>query len=105
MRKAAESSVCACTCRLPYSTRCGGRVEVGMDLAEFDYHLPQELIAQDPLPDRACSPMLVVHREEGRWEDRQFREFPSFLLAGDCLVLNDSRVFPARLFGQRAGVR
>ncbi len=76
-----------------------------MDLAEFDYHLPDELIAQEPLADRAASRMLVVHRAEGRWEDREFRDFPQFLGAGDCLVLNDSRVFPARLFGRRAGVR
>ena len=48
--------------------------------------------------------MLVVYRQEGRWEDRQFREFPEFLGPGDCLVLNDSRVFPARLFGHRVGV-
>src|SRR5215831_6302809 len=76
-----------------------------MELAEFDYHLPDESIAQQPLADRAASRMLVVYRRERRWEDRQFREFPSFLQAGDCLVLNDSRVFPARLFGHRAGVR
>lgn len=75
-----------------------------MQLAEFDYHLPDELIAQEALPDRAASRMLVVYRDEGRWEDRQFREFPEFLRAGDCLVLNDSRVFPARLYGHRAGV-
>jgi S-adenosylmethionine:tRNA ribosyltransferase-isomerase len=73
-------------------------------LAEFDYHLPDERIAQEALPDRAASRMLVVYRDEGRWEDRQFREFPEFLRAGDCLVLNDSRVFPARLYGHRAGV-
>lgn len=48
--------------------------------------------------------MMVVYRAEGRWEDRTFRDFPSFLRAGDCLVLNDSRVFPARLFGHRAGI-
>ena len=76
-----------------------------MELAEFDYHLPEELIAQEPLADRAASRMLVLHRAESRWEDRQFREFPSFLDPGDCLVLNDSRVFPARLLGHRAGVR
>jgi len=76
-----------------------------MDLADFDFHLPEELIAQQALADRAASRMLVVYRDEGRWEDRQFREFPAFLRAGDCLVLNDSRVFPARLFGHRAGVR
>jgi len=75
-----------------------------MELAEFDYHLPEELIAQQALADRAASRMLVVYRSEGRWEDRSFRDFPSFLRAGDCLVLNDSRVFPARLFGYRAGV-
>ncbi|MBZ5617186.1 MAG: tRNA preQ1(34) S-adenosylmethionine ribosyltransferase-isomerase QueA [Acidobacteriia bacterium] len=76
-----------------------------MDLADFDYHLPEELIAQHPLADRAASRMLVLYRTERRWEDRGFREFPSFLRPGDCLVLNDSRVFPARLLGHRAGVR
>jgi S-adenosylmethionine:tRNA ribosyltransferase-isomerase len=76
-----------------------------MDLAAFDYHLPAELIAQEPLADRAGSRMLVVYRSEQRFEDRTFREFPSFLGPGDCLVLNDSRVFPARLLGHRAGVR
>ena len=75
-----------------------------MDLSAFDYDLPDELIAQEPLADRAGSRMLVVHRAEGRWEDRTFREFPSFLGPGDCLVLNDSRVFPARLFATRQGV-
>ena len=75
-----------------------------MDLAEFDYALPEELIAQAPLADRAASRMLVIDRARGAWEDRQFRELPAFLGPGDCLVLNDSRVFPARLFGHRAGV-
>ncbi|HLK67965.1 MAG TPA: tRNA preQ1(34) S-adenosylmethionine ribosyltransferase-isomerase QueA [Bryobacteraceae bacterium] len=76
-----------------------------MNLADFDYHLPEELIAQEPLAERSASRMLVLYRAEGRWEDRQFREFPSFLHRGDCLVLNDSRVFPARLLGHREGVR
>lgn len=75
-----------------------------MDLAAFDYDLPEELIAQEPLADRAASRMLVIHRDEQRWEDRRFRDFPEFLNSGDCLVLNDSRVFPARLLGHRAGV-
>lgn len=75
-----------------------------IDLSEFDYQLPDELIAQAPLADRAASRMLVLHRGEQRWEDRTFRDFPRFLAAGDCLVLNDSRVFPARLYGHRAGV-
>jgi S-adenosylmethionine:tRNA ribosyltransferase-isomerase len=74
-----------------------------MQLADFDYHLPEERIAQEALADRAASRMLVVHREEGRWEDRGFRDLPEYLHPGDCLVVNDSRVFPARLFGRRAG--
>ncbi|HUP03613.1 MAG TPA: tRNA preQ1(34) S-adenosylmethionine ribosyltransferase-isomerase QueA [Bryobacteraceae bacterium] len=76
-----------------------------MDLAEFDYHLPEELIAQTPPEDRAGARMLVVDRATGRWEDRRFRDLPAFLRPGDCLALNDSRVFPARLFGHRAGER
>jgi S-adenosylmethionine:tRNA ribosyltransferase-isomerase len=74
-----------------------------MRIEDFDYQLPAELIAQEALADRAASRMLVVDRASGRWEDRAFREFPSYLRAGDCLVLNDSRVFPARLFGNRKG--
>lgn len=74
-----------------------------MDLAEFHYDLPEERIAQQPLADRAASRMLVVYSSEGRWEDRLFREFPSFLQPHDCLVLNDSKVLPARLHGHREG--
>src|ERR1700689_1934439 len=72
-----------------------------MELAEFDYALPAELIAQAPLPDRSASRMLVVDRAGQSWEDRRFRDLPGFLGPGDCLVLNDSRVFPARLYGRR----
>jgi S-adenosylmethionine:tRNA ribosyltransferase-isomerase len=72
-------------------------------LSEFDYHLPEELIAQEPLADRAASRMLVVDRKTGTWQDRSFCEFPSFLGPGDCLVLNDSRVLPSRLYGHREG--
>ncbi|MCW5982125.1 MAG: tRNA preQ1(34) S-adenosylmethionine ribosyltransferase-isomerase QueA [Bryobacteraceae bacterium] len=75
-----------------------------MRLAEFDYQLPEELIAQQPLADRAASRMLVLYREQKRWEDRLFRDLPSFLSEGDCLVLNDSKVFPSRLFGRRMGI-
>jgi len=75
------------------------------DLAEFDYDLPDEQIAQEPLEDRAASRMLVVDRASGRWQDRAFRDLPEFLGPGDCLVLNDSRVFPARLYGHRTGWR
>ena len=74
-----------------------------MLLSGFDYYLPEELIAQEPLADRAASRMLVVDRKAGTFEDRTFREFPSFLRPDDCLVLNDSRVFPSRLYGHREG--
>lgn len=74
-----------------------------MDLSQFHYHLPASSIAQQPLPDRAGSRMLVLYRAEQRWEDRTFREFPRFLQRGDCLVLNDSKVFPSRLYGRRVG--
>ena len=72
-------------------------------LSDFDYHLPEELIAQQPLADRAGARMLVVDRKTGTWQDRAFHDFPSFLHPGDCLVLNDSRVFPSRLYGHREG--
>jgi S-adenosylmethionine:tRNA ribosyltransferase-isomerase len=73
-----------------------------LDLSPFDYHLPESSIAQEPLHDRAGSRMLVLYREEQRWEDRTFRDFPAFLNPGDCIVLNDSKVLPSRLIGQRA---
>jgi S-adenosylmethionine:tRNA ribosyltransferase-isomerase len=72
-----------------------------MKLSDFDYELPEELIAQAPPEERDAARMLVVHRSEQRLEDRRFRELPSFLRAGDSLVLNDSRVLPSRLFGRR----
>ena len=72
-----------------------------MLLSDFDYHLPEDLIAQQPLEDRAGSRMLLVDRRSGAFEDRMFRDFPSLLHPGDCLVLNDSRVFPSRLYGRR----
>jgi len=75
-----------------------------LDLSQFDYRLPPESIAQEPLADRAASRLLVLRLREQRWEDRIFRDFPEFLRPGDCLVLNDSKVFPSRLFGRRSGV-
>jgi S-adenosylmethionine:tRNA ribosyltransferase-isomerase len=72
-----------------------------MRVADFDFELPPEQIAQEPLEDRAASRMLVLHRSEGRWEDRAFRNLPRYLAAGDCLVLNDSRVFASRLYATR----
>ncbi len=72
-----------------------------MLVSDFDYHLPEELIAQQPLPDRDGARMLVVDRATGTWENRMFRDFPSYVREDDCLVLNDSRVFPSRLYGRR----
>ncbi|MGA2211870.1 MAG: S-adenosylmethionine:tRNA ribosyltransferase-isomerase, partial [Bryobacteraceae bacterium] len=74
-----------------------------MDLSLFHYHLPPSSIAQQPLEDRAGSRMLVLYRGDQRWEDRAFREVAQFLQRGDCLVLNDSKVFPSRLYGRRVG--
>jgi S-adenosylmethionine:tRNA ribosyltransferase-isomerase len=65
---------------------------------DFDYHLPEELIAARPLAERSASRMLVIHRESGRIEHRMFRDFPEFLRADDLLVLNDTKVIPARVF-------
>ena len=74
-----------------------------MNPDEFDYELPEELIAQRPPDRREDARMLVLHRIEQRWEDRRFVEFPGYLGAGDCVVLNDSRVIPSRLLGRRRG--
>jgi S-adenosylmethionine:tRNA ribosyltransferase-isomerase len=65
---------------------------------DFDYHLPGELIAARPLAERAASRMLVVHRDSGEVEHRMFRDFPDYLRPDDLLVLNDTKVIPARLF-------
>ncbi|MFZ9935442.1 MAG: tRNA preQ1(34) S-adenosylmethionine ribosyltransferase-isomerase QueA [Luteolibacter sp.] len=65
---------------------------------DYDYHLPEQLIASRPLADRAASRMMVVHRAEGRIEHRMFRGFPQLVQADDLLVLNDTRVIPARFF-------
>ncbi|MFL6373187.1 MAG: tRNA preQ1(34) S-adenosylmethionine ribosyltransferase-isomerase QueA [Pyrinomonadaceae bacterium] len=71
-----------------------------MLISEFDYELPDELIAQEPLAERSASRMLVVDRRAGEFSDHAFSEFPSFLRKGDLLVLNNTRVFPARLIGK-----
>lgn len=73
-----------------------------MRVADFDYDLPPALIAQEPTPDRPASRMLVVERASGHCALRQFIDFPSYLKAGDCLVVNNTRVLPCRLFGTRA---
>jgi len=71
---------------------------------DFNYILPPEQIAQQPLQDRAASRMLVVDRGNGNLRDSWFRSFPDVLRPGDLLVLNDTRVLPARLFARRAGI-
>jgi len=73
-------------------------------VSDFDYDLPEDRIAQRPLADRAGSRMLTLARATGDFRDRMFRDFPSLLREGDVLVLNNSRVIPARLFGHRAGL-
>ena len=75
-----------------------------MLVSDFDYHLPEFLIAQEPLADRAASRMLTLDRRTGIFADHLFRDFPSLLQPGDLLVLNDSRVIPARLYAHRAGL-
>ncbi len=76
-----------------------------MLVSEFHFHLPDELIAQEPLAARDASRMLRVERATGRWSDCAFREFPDLLRPGDLVVFNNTRVFPARLYGRRAGAR
>ncbi|MEP6741062.1 MAG: tRNA preQ1(34) S-adenosylmethionine ribosyltransferase-isomerase QueA [bacterium] len=72
-----------------------------MHISEFDYQLPDELIAQQPLEQRDASRMLVVNRNTQTWTESNFAAFPSLVRAGDVIVINNTRVFPARLLGQR----
>lgn len=74
-----------------------------MKTSDFYFDLPEELIAQEPLADRASSRLLVVDKETENVEHRHFRDIREYLRAGDCLVINDTRVLPARLFGERVG--
>jgi S-adenosylmethionine:tRNA ribosyltransferase-isomerase len=88
-----------------------------MLVSDFHYDLPPQSIAQEPLPDRAGSRLLHLNRQElgqgglgqslpgQSWKDRSFRDFPALLRSDDLLVLNNTRVFPARLFGHRSGER
>src|SRR5271156_2254331 len=81
-----------------------------MLVPDFHYDLPPERIAQEPLADRSGSRLLHLKRQSGNWqgqtwEDRGFREFPALLRSDDLLVLNNTRVFPARLYGHRSGQR
>ncbi|MDX2180442.1 MAG: tRNA preQ1(34) S-adenosylmethionine ribosyltransferase-isomerase QueA [Bryobacteraceae bacterium] len=74
-----------------------------MKVSEFTYALPPDSIAQEPLAERDGSRMLVLDRAKGEWLDRRFRDLPEHLAPGDCLVVNDTRVRPSRLYGRRAG--
>ena len=70
-----------------------------MNVTDFNFELPEELIAQDPLEDRSASRLLVLDKNTGEIEHRGFRDIISYLKKGDCLVINDTKVIPARLFG------
>ena len=72
-----------------------------MKTSDFYYDLPKELIAQDPLEDRSSSRLLVLGKEDGSIEHRHFRDILTYLKPGDCLVLNNTRVIPARLYGKK----
>lgn len=72
-----------------------------MKKSDFHFDLPPELIAQAPLPDRSDSRLLLVPPGDAPFQDRQFRELPDLLQAGDLLIFNDTRVIPARLYGQK----
>lgn len=72
-----------------------------MDVKDFDYELPEELIAQDPLEDRSSSRLMVLDRKTGDVEHRHFRDILDYLNPGDCLVINNTKVIPARLYGAK----
>lgn len=72
-----------------------------MDVKDFDYELPEELIAQDPLKDRSASRLMVLGRKSGMVEHRKFTDILEYLNPGDCLVINNTKVIPARLFGTK----
>lgn len=74
-----------------------------MKTSDFYYDLPEELIAQDPLEDRSSSRLLVLNKETGEREHRVFKNIIEYLQPGDCLVINDTKVIPARLIGERVG--
>ncbi len=72
-----------------------------MNTEEFDYYLPEELIAQTPLKDRSSSRLLVLHKKTGEIEHRRFSDIIEYLNPGDALVINDSKVIPARIIGEK----
>ncbi len=76
-----------------------------MSLSDFQFDLPQDRIAQQPLPERDASRMLILNREKQSSEDSMFRAFPDLLRGDELIVVNNARVIPARLFGRRKGAR
>lgn len=74
-----------------------------MDVKDFYYDLPQELIAQDPLEDRSSSRLMVLDRKTGEVEHKVFKDIVEYLKPGDCLVINNTKVIPARLYGVKEG--
>ncbi|MBP7301146.1 MAG: S-adenosylmethionine:tRNA ribosyltransferase-isomerase, partial [Akkermansia sp.] len=71
---------------------------------DFDYPLPEELIADRPLPDRSASRMMVIHRDTGMIEHRHFCDLPEYVREGDHFILNDTRVVPARYFSNDGSI-
>ena len=76
-----------------------------MDVKDFDYYLPEELIAQDPLEDRSSSRLMVLDKKTGEIQHKIFKDILDYLKPGDCLVLNNTKVIPARLFGVKEGTQ
>lgn len=76
-----------------------------MLVSDFNYFLPEELIAKEPLQERAASRLLHLRRDSGTFQDRHFRDFPDLLRRDDLVVFNNTKVFPARLVGRRSGVK
>ena len=74
-----------------------------MKTSDFYYELPEELIAQDPLSDRSASRLMVLDRKSGKTEHRSFKDIKDYLKKGDCLVINNTKVIPARLIGEKKG--
>jgi S-adenosylmethionine:tRNA ribosyltransferase-isomerase len=74
-----------------------------MTKEEFNFYLPEELIAQDPLEDRSSSRLLVLEKETGKLEHKTFKDIVGYLNKGDCLVINNTKVIPARLIGEKEG--
>lgn len=76
-----------------------------MDVKDFDYDLPEELIAQDPLEDRSSSRLMVLDKKTGEVHHKHFTDILEYLHPGDCLVINNTKVIPARLFGEKEGTQ